>query len=222
MRANQIETFDAFFSDRMKSVYTAIPGYIIDFDPETMLSQVQIGVVKIMTDGTEVEAPPVILCPTQFPGGQDWIVEIEVNPGDECLIHFSQRTIDGWRETGGVSTQPTVRFHNVQDAFVSPGYRSAKTRLSGFSNDGIKLRHKDDDVSVHIKGDKSIQVESPSEINMNAPIIKLNGVEIDSGANVKTSATIEADTDVIAAGISGKGHKHGGVQTGGGKTGEPE
>jgi len=39
--------------------------------------------------------------------------------------------------------------------------------------------------------------------------------DVEIGGDAHADGTITGDTDVIAAGISGKGHKHGGVQAGG-------
>lgn len=40
--------------------------------------------------------------------------------------------------------------------------------------------------------------------------------------SLHVSGTVTAEKDVVAAGISGKGHTHGGVQAGGASTGQPE
>ena len=52
--------------------------------------------------------------------------------------------------------------------------------------------------------------------------------DVEHTGNVKqtgdqtTSGTITGQTDVVAAGISGKGHTHGGVTAGGANTGVPQ
>jgi hypothetical protein len=49
--------------------------------------------------------------------------------------------------------------------------------------------------------------------------VNINGVIFDTSGNVESPATVTAVTDVKAAAISLKQHRHGGVQTGGGNTG---
>lgn len=52
--------------------------------------------------------------------------------------------------------------------------------------------------------------------------IKLNGPITHTGGNTTTSGSITAAKDVIAGGISGMSHRHGGVQSGGAQTGGPQ
>ncbi|MDT8871940.1 hypothetical protein RAA17_14410 [Komagataeibacter rhaeticus] len=54
-----------------------------------------------------------------------------------------------------------------------------------------------------------------------------NGLAVTGGAittdrDMTAQGSVTGGTDVLAAGISGRGHTHGGVQPGGGTTGEPQ
>jgi hypothetical protein len=78
-------------------------------------------------------------------------------------------------------------------------------------------------VHVHLAGlgGMTLDVNPAGQVAIVAPLVTINGVTIDAGGNVHTTATITGDTDVIAGGISGKTHKHGGITRGGALTDPP-
>lgn len=71
----------------------------------------------------------------------------------------------------------------------------------------------DDDVGI------TVQAASGKKIRLIGDV-EVTG-DITQTGNMHSTGTITGDTDVIAAGKSGKAHTHGGVQTGSGNTGGP-
>lgn len=154
-RASGSQVQRVAFSENMKSVYTSIPGHVLTFDPKTQRAQIQIGIQRVDINGVAWVLPPIVDVPVQFPG-DDFALEYEINPGCEGIVHFSQRCIDGWKQTGGTADNPTARFHNQQDAMFVPGIRSLPNVIKGFSNNGIKLRNKDGSQYAWLKNDGSL------------------------------------------------------------------
>ncbi|MGL5223571.1 MAG: Gp138 family membrane-puncturing spike protein [Plesiomonas shigelloides] len=208
------------FRELMKGTYTAIPGHILAFDPATQRAQVQIGVLRVEMSGAEVVPPHVEDVPVCFPG-DDFVLEYQIEPGCEGMIVFSQRCIDGWKNTGGVATNPLGRFHDMQDAMFVPGIRSLPNVIPAFTNNGIRLRNRDGTQRIGMTNDgTSFMENSNGFIRLTADgKVNINGVVFDTQGNVESPATVTAVTDVKAATISLKQHRHGGVQTGGGNTG---
>lgn len=198
------EFFRRSFREAMKDVYTCVPGHVIAFDPDTQLAQLQIGIERVNADGSTENIDPLIECPINFPGG-DYLVEYQIDPGTEGMIHFSQRCIDGWLNTGGVARNPILRFHDISDAYFVPGLRSQPNVLSNFQNNGVRLRNKAGDQFIWLKnnGDGEITVNN---LNINANINHV-GNTTQTGDHT-SSGTVTGTTDVVAAGVSGKGHGH--------------
>lgn len=151
------ETFDFIFRQKQKSINTAIPGYILAFDASTQTAQVQIGIKRVYADGTSKPIAPLIEVPVLVYGGNSSL-EFKVSPGDEGLLVFSQRCIDGWLNTGGIAENPLSRFHSLTDAFFIVGFRSNPKALKNYDNDGIKLRSLDNSQRIHLKDDKTILI----------------------------------------------------------------
>lgn len=224
------------FKEMIKSIFTAHVGHIIAFNPANQRAQVQIGVQRIDINDTRHNPPAVIDVPVLFLGGSH-LVEFEVQPKDEGLIVFLQRNIDGWKQTGGIADNPTPRILSGQDAVFIHGVRSLPNVVSGFSNNGIRLRNKDGSSHIWIKNDGTIVTK-----NNGSTIEQDNAgnISIDNGSGfIKMSAdgtvTINGftippvgggaanyDGDITAGGISLTTHTHTGVQAGGDNTGEPQ
>lgn len=192
------------FRNNMKDVYTGIAGHVLAFDPVTQRAQVQIGVVRVNIDDTTFEPSPIVDVPVQFPG-DDYVLEFQIKPGCEGFIHFSQRCLDGWKQTGGVADNPVARFHNKQDAFFSPGGRSRGKVITTFANDGVRLRDKTGNRHVWIKNDGSIVIRNGSATTTHAAN---NSVTITNGAgtiqllangNISINGVIFTPTGMITA-----------------------
>lgn len=185
--------------DKLTTVGTSIPGHVTAFDPATQLAQLQIGIRS--SDG--VQLPIIIECPVHFSGGSQFMIEHQIDPGDEGIIIFSQRCIDAWLETGGVAQQPIPRMHDMSDAYFVPGIRSKPNAFPQMANNGIALRDK--------AGGKFIWMKNDGTIEINADAVTITGT--------LTADTVEAQTSLTAAGAEVVGHIHGGVETGSGSTG---
>jgi len=210
-RAKQTRMIRTVFRELLKDVCTCVPGHVLAFDPVRQLAQVQVGIQRVDINNASFTVPPIIEVPVCFPGG-DFALEYQIDPGCEGLIHFSQRCVDGWLQSGGVAANPIGRFHNLQDALFMPGYRSLPNVLPDFQNNGIRLRNEAGDQFAWLKNDGSIAVENAAgHIRIAADgTVTING------------ATITPAGDVVSAtGISLSTHAHGGVQSGGSNTGAP-
>lgn len=162
------QLLNASFLENAKDLGTSVPGHIIAFDEDTQLAQLQIGIVKLNKKLEPIEPSPIIECPIVFSGG-DYCIEHEVNPGDEGIIMFSQRCIDGWRETGGIANNPILRFHDTSDAYFIPGLRSQPNKLKDFKNNGIRLRNKTGDSFIWLKNDGTGQIKL-SELDIDGKV----------------------------------------------------
>lgn len=219
------------FYEMMKDVATSIPGHVLAFDPATQLAQIQIGIVRTKLDKTTFTPSPLIEVPVYFAGG-DFAVEHQLDVGNEGFILFSQRCIDGWMTTGGVSTNPIMRFHDMSDAVFFPGIRSQPNVMSDFKNDGIRLRNKTGAHYVWLKNDGTIETKNDnftSTINPDGSATETNGsyirtVAVDGTVNINgfiinpdgsaaspvsvTAPTVTGSSSLIVAGTEVEEHTH--------------
>lgn len=202
-------------TEAQKSIFTAIPGHVLTFDPKTQRAQIQIGIVRVDINNVTFEPKPIVDVPVSFAGG-DFTMEFEINPGDEGIVLFSQRCIDGWKQTGGVADNPIGRFHHQQDAMFIPGIRSQPNVITNFQNNGIRLRNKDGTQNVWLKKDKSVEMNNGQgyvRLGGADGTIALNGVTIDKNGNMSVPKSLKVDGKEL------DDHVHNGVAQGTSNTG---
>lgn len=193
------------FKELQKSLYTSIPGHLTGFDASTQLAQIQIGVQRVDTNGNSTTPPPLIECPVVFPGGK-YFIEYELVSGDEGIIMFSQRCIEGWLNIGGVADNPILRFHNINDAYFVPGLRSQANVIQSFQNNGVRLRNS--------AGDKYIWLKNDGNAEITAGTLTING-------NVQINGTADSTGEGTFNGIAVSTHTHTQANDSGGNTEQP-
>lgn len=100
-----------------------------------------------------------------------------------------------------------IRYNTATHALAVTGFTDVTIEGSGAANITIG-----GDATVTIGGKADIEVTG--DTNLTTPTLALDG-------DMTCTGTITATTDVIGGGISLKGHKHGGVQSGGSQTSIP-
>ncbi|EIL88522.1 putative bacteriophage protein [Rhodanobacter fulvus Jip2] len=214
-----LATLQASAASALVDTWTALPGVIVSFDPDTSLAQVQPAIKARITapDGSTSTAARALLVdvPVCFPGGGGCTLTFPVTEGDECLLVFAARGIDAWLEYGGVQEAMPDHRHAMNDAFAFVGVRSKARKLAQPAASTTQLRSDDGATYVEINPDgQMVNVVAPGGIN-------LNGVTIDAAGNVTSPATVTAVTDVLAGTVSLKTHTHSAVMSGGGTSGPP-
>ncbi len=249
LTATQEAAHTAQIEGRLKDLHTCLPGIVAGFDTATQTASVQPAIQRIFTERGAVNLPLCVDVPVQFPGGGDFFLTFPVKPGDECMLHFSERCIDFWFANGGVQLPGEYRLHDLSDAMATVGINSQPRRIPAFNGADTELRSRAGDIRITVKpggtieavnprgshvlgGDGSMTINAPGGTTINSPHILLNGNTTFIGnlsgkagnggtGNASMPGTITADVDVIGGGKSLKDHLHSGVLPGGGNTGPP-
>lgn len=147
---------------------------------------------------------PLLDCPLFFPHGGSMSITFPVAAGDECLVVFASRCIDGWWQSGGVQPQSLFRMHDLSDGFVFAGFRSNGKVVSGISSTKLQIRSADganvievDPVGGHIN------LTSAAQLTVTAPSIQLTGaVTVNGSVIVNDGVVIATDGLVVENGLS--------------------
>lgn len=228
----------------MSGLFVALPCIVQSFNPDAVTIEAQPAIKwRINEDGIDktVPLPLLVDVPVIFPRGGGATLTFPIKAGDECLVIFADRCIDYWWQSGGVQEAVDPRKHNLSDGLALVGPQSQAQKISGISTSEVQLRSDDGSAYVAINtGSKYVTVITPAKLTatakggteINSPEIVLNGnVTIngnlsqgmgESGGEANMNGPVTVKNDVTAGGISLTKHKHGGVQTGGGNTGEPK
>lgn len=200
-------------------IWTALPAVILSVDLAKMTAEVQPTIQARVRDSKQnyswVTMPPCVDCPLMFPSGGGFTLTFPVAAGDECLIVFASRCIDGWWQSGGVQQQIELRMHDLSDGFVLLGPRSQPRVLANVSPDKVQLRNDAGTSTVSINGAGTVAVVAPA-VTITAPSVQITASSVQINANVSITGTLTNNGVNV-----GSTHTHGGVDPGSGNTGGP-
>nr|WP_308410080.1 Gp138 family membrane-puncturing spike protein [Providencia stuartii] len=197
-------------------IHTALPGKLLSCNGHS--ATVELMISHVTKEGKVIALPPLVDVPVGFYRGGGFCVTVPVREGDEGLVIFAERCIDGWYVSGKQSQPLDHRFHDLSDAFFLPQGSSQPNKIPNYSSDSLSLQTDDGSTFIRmqsgkimIKGD--IEHQGNYQLTGNA-LIKgnhsVNGNSESSGGTLKHNGRNIGDT-----------HTHSGVQTGGGNTGGP-
>jgi hypothetical protein len=154
-------------------------------------------------------------------GGSNGII-IDPVVGDVGIATVCDRDISTVKNTGKTSAPGSNRRNDLSDmVYLMTIIGAAPTQYIQFNADGITILSP---TKVTINA-PNVEIDASSACTINAPSIVLNGTlsqgQGSYGGNATLGGSLAVTGDVTAEGTSVHTHTHGGVQTGGGNTGEP-
>jgi hypothetical protein len=144
---------------------------------------------------------PILDVPILFPRCGAFALTLPLAAGDEVLVHFSSRCIDGWWQNSGLSNQPELRMHDLSDGFAFPGPCSLPNVLGSVSETTAQLRSADGLTYIEIAPGGVVNIVAPGGLNVNGAVVATGEV---TGNNITLST-----------------HVHGGIYPGTSDTGPP-
>ncbi len=199
-----VEALRAAMDGRQAEIWTSLPGIVESFDPKAITVTVQPAVKGQIKDEqgktTPVNLPLLVDVPVVFPCGGGFTLTHPIKNGDECLVVFASRCIDGWWQNGGIGGTPDKRMHELSDSFAIVGPRSqARVLNPPVDADNVQLRTDDGKAHITMMPDYTIKAENPTtkitmspdgsisleaqkEINLTCPRLNINANVISSKA----------------------------------------
>lgn len=165
--------------------------------------------------------------PIYFPGGGGYTLTFPIAAGDECVVLFNDIELDNWQVNGGTTTPQSGRVHDLSDGIAFVGIRNQTRNLTDISTTTTQLRSDDGETFIEVNGSgEIITIAAPTQINLNSPIVTVQGIINVVNENSLPdpciiNGTIIATGDIQAnnGAISLIGHVHTEVQTGSDNTG---
>ncbi len=234
--------FLATYTSSLKlTIHTALPAKVVASTNGGNTVTVELMVNQVLSDGSAHVLPPLADVVVQYPSAGGFAVTFPLKKGDEGLVTFAERCIDGWWESGGKSIPLDSRTHCLSDGFFNAGCSSKPNAISDIRQDAIVMRKRDnsayfaiDEGGVITADGTKMVIKCPIEMEDTTlamgQLTYQNGLAGTQGGGVQEMTggfTVNGDIvvksgDVVADGISLKTHIHGGVLTGGAKTEKPE
>lgn len=205
------ETFRASFRGEQSKLWTAIPAIVLDVNLERQIITAEGAIKGVLTnkDGskTYIDPPVFINVPICFPRGGGYAITFPLRAGDEVLLVFSSRCIDGWWQSGGVQTPPDLRMHDLSDGFAIPGPTSIPNALSGVSSNSLRIMNEEATKYVEISESK-ITVESDGDVEVYGENVQVNGASVSVVSSGDVDITSSSKINLTAPDIYLNGTVH--------------
>lgn len=119
-----------------------IPGVIQQYDPKTNTASIQPAIrEEIVNEDNTVQymnLPILVNVPIIFPSCSIGSIKLLLKQGDECLVLFSDLSIDNFWKYANVQNPIEVRRHDLSDGIAIPCVLSQPNTKS-FSGTGIEI-----------------------------------------------------------------------------------
>ena len=121
---NDLTEREKLKSDVMFNLRCCIPCIVQSYDPEKGTVECQPAIrEKIINQNEEIEyrnLPLLLNVPVVFPSNSEYSVTFPLEKGDECLVLFSDLSIDNFWEKGNVQNPIEDRRHDLSDGIAIP------------------------------------------------------------------------------------------------------
>lgn len=220
----------------MKEVHTCLPGKIVEFNPENQTAKVQLLIKRIFKNGTIDDLPPLINVIVWQPKAGNYFITFPIKPGDECLVLFSERSLDNWFKSGQAKAPTNFRMHSFSDAICLVGMSSEPNVITEYDTDNFQIRNADKDQTFTFFANKDVnittgtvsfellneseevRVTAPTKVTIDSPESEFTGNVVIAGTTtMQSDASVDGDIDITgtssatdhdSGGISGASHVH--------------
>ena len=217
-----IEATRTAVEGKQAELWTALPGLVESFDPVAMTVSVQPAVTGSVGDErgkTSTGTLPLLVdVPVVFPCGGGFTLTHPIKEGDECLVVFASRCIDGWWQAGGIGGTPDARMHDLSDGIAIVGPRSqARVLNPAVDTQNVQLRTDDGKAHITMMPDYTIRAQNPAaevtltpegvisaradtKISLSAPRIEMQANTYTMGGfgkGARAVATVDADINQL-------------------------
>ena len=130
--ASENQIYENLINEAMFRTRCCIPCIIQSYNSANNTVECQPAVREriINEDGTiqYVQLPLLINVPVVFPGSVNFDIKFPLSKNDECLVFFSDLSIDNFWQKGSVQNPVEVRRHDLSDGMAIPCMMSMPRR----------------------------------------------------------------------------------------------
>lgn len=152
---------------RLVDLHTAIPGIVDSYDAATQTASVKPCIKRKYSDGSIVDLPVINKVPVVIPSGGGFFASFPIQKNDSVLLVFSERSLEYWKETGGVVNPGDPRKFHIADAFAIPGGLAKPSVFTNTDPEKLVIGHKDGNAEIHADKNGPVSIKA-SELILGA------------------------------------------------------
>lgn len=204
--------FRSIFHKLAQRLDVMLPAEVLEYDRPSNTATVRALIAVLTTTGQAVPRASIAKVPVLAFGGGGFVINFPLKKGDKGWIEANDRDISLFMQASAESTPNTVRLHSFEDSRFIPDMFAAFD-LADVGDDEMTIQHESGGAAITI---------SPTRIRMKAPEVTIDTGQFTVNGPSHLNGNIEAFGTILSNGVPvDDTHTHGGVQTGGGNTLEP-
>ncbi len=114
---------DGFRRDLLKNTHCVKPAEIVSYNASEGTAEVQILLQQQLDTGAFMNYPLLLDVPVVTIYGGGVTLGAPIMAGDQGLVLFADRNIDGWFASGSAQPPFSARLHDISDGFMIVGVR---------------------------------------------------------------------------------------------------
>ena len=177
------QVYQRLFNNFGFNIHVALPAVVQSYNSDTQTVEVQPTIRErvIQPNGqiSYIEYPLLVNVPVAFPQASGYSITFPISKGDECLVIFSDLSIDNWWLNGNVQNPVEQRRHDLSDGIaifgiinqkkLSAQRRPASDELAIYNSEngvGITIGQEDGSISAMVTrdGNRALETYSFSQI----------------------------------------------------------
>ena len=199
------EAIDFKLKQRLKEVYTSMPGIIEEYDPVTRRAKVRGAIPITLSNKTTMSRSPIVNVPVLFPSGSGYTNNYPLKAGDAVLLVYAMRNISRFKRKYEEDDPVLGSVLSERNAIAIPGFGTTGTvpvSETGFSiqnEDGsmyILLEREDGGVEekIEIKA-KRVRVGNDNthvwvNVENNEVVLKADNIRVDGDLSVDGNLSV--------------------------------
>lgn len=147
---------------------TMVPAVVVSFarSPRAEVS-VQVQMLARLRTGETVQIPQVDRVPVVWPAGGGWVMDADLEPGDQVMLQVFDRDISTWLADGDLSAPQTGMLHSLSSsACAAVSLRSESEVAEAVPGTGAMLIGRDSGLPPWVRmfsaGPPRVVLEAPS------------------------------------------------------------
>ena len=137
--------------ERLSDLHTCMPGVVskVFYDRKTV--NVRPALKRKYINQVPIELPELTDVTIGFFQTHSSIMSFPIKEGDDVWVFFAERSLDVWKQTGGIVSPDDTRKHHLSDAVAIPVFKPIS---SGFPSDpkNILIRHNESRLTISPDG----------------------------------------------------------------------
>lgn len=165
MKQNFVDVLNIWLNSRIDDIHTVLPGEIVSYEGHSTRKAKVKSLIRLKNSKNKiVPILPIDNVPVMFPSTNSTNILFPLNPGDGCLLLFSEAAIGNYLSGSGEQEADDNNKFQLTDCICIPGLWSFNTvPVTTANNNDFYVMYENAKIQI-VKGSNDINISSPGNL----------------------------------------------------------